>query len=96
MSKNPNDINLNPISLKPNDQIQTILLLLMTGFGVYLCYEIALLFLPALVWALTLAILFTPFQIWLELKLKRHSLASFVAVVAISLIGIAPAIMVGQ
>ena len=35
--------------LRPRDQIQTILLLLMTGFGIYLCYEMALLFLPALV-----------------------------------------------
>ena len=82
--------------LRPRDQIQTILLLLMTGFGIYLCYEMALLFLPALVWALTLAVLFVPFQVWLELKLKHHSLASLVAVVAISLIGIAPVIMMGQ
>lgn len=106
MSKKPNDIDLKPSdlrqrvlkngSLNSTDQIQTILLLLMTGFGVYLCYEMALLFLPAFVWASTLAVLFVPFQAWLELKFKSRSLASLVAVIAISLIGIAPAIMVGQ
>lgn len=81
----------------PNDkQLKTLLLTLLTGLGVYLCLKMALPFLPALVWALTFAVLFAPFQIWLELKLKHTNLATLVAVFTISIMVIAPAIMVGQ
>ncbi|MBN2569399.1 MAG: AI-2E family transporter [Deltaproteobacteria bacterium] len=67
-----------------------------TAFGIYLCYRLAAPFLPAIVWALALAVLFTPFQRWLESKLKYPSLAAVVTVFVIGLIVVVPGTFVGQ
>ena len=37
-----------------------------TVLGTYLCYRMALPFVPALTWALALAVLFCPLHRWLE------------------------------
>jgi predicted PurR-regulated permease PerM len=75
---------------------QTFLLVLATGLAVYICYLMAMPFLPAIVWALALAVLFTPLQVWLETKLKHASLAALTSVVIISSLVIVPALFVGQ
>jgi predicted PurR-regulated permease PerM len=75
---------------------QTFLLLLATGLAVYICYLMAMPFLPALVWALALAVLFMPLQVWIETKLKHASLAALASVVIISSMVIVPALFVGQ
>ncbi len=75
---------------------QTFLLLLATGLAVYVCYLMAMPFLPALVWALALAVLFAPLQVWLETKLKHASLAALISVVIISSLVIVPALLIGQ
>ena len=77
-------------------RIQTFLLLLATGFGMYLCYLLAAPFLPALTAALALAVLFTPFQRWLESKLKHPGLAAAVSVLVIGMSDAVPATFVGQ
>jgi predicted PurR-regulated permease PerM len=77
-------------------RIQTLVFVVATAFGIYLCYRLAEPFLPALVWAFALAVLFIPFQRWLESKLKRSSLAAGVAVLVIGLIVVVPATFVGQ
>ena len=51
--------------------IQTLVLMAATAIGIYLCYRLAAPFLPALAWALALAVLFAPFQRWVESKVKR-------------------------
>ncbi|MFN0315324.1 MAG: AI-2E family transporter [Burkholderiales bacterium] len=76
--------------------IRTAVLVLAASFGIYLCYRLAAPFLPALVWALALAILFAPLQRWLESKIKWHSLAALICVLAIGLIVVLPAAFVGQ
>ena len=76
--------------------VQTLVLMVSTAFGIYLCYRLAAPFLPALAWALTLAVMFTPFHRWLESKLKGPSLAAFVSVLVIGLIVVIPATFVGQ
>ena len=48
--------------------VQTLVLMAATAVGIYLCYRLALPFLPALAWALALAVVFTPFHRWLESK----------------------------
>ena len=78
------------------DHIKTLVLMLATVFGVYLCYRITLPFLPVLVWAVTLAIMVTPLQRWLELKLKKPSLAALISIFLISLTIILPSLFVGQ
>jgi predicted PurR-regulated permease PerM len=76
--------------------VQALVLIVATGIGIYLCYRLALPFLPALVWALALAVLFTPFHRWLESKLKRPSLAAAISVLMVGLIVAVPATFVGQ
>jgi predicted PurR-regulated permease PerM len=78
------------------DHIQTIVLMAATVFGLYICYQMAIPFLSVLVWALTLAVLFSPLQLWLESKLKYASLAAIASILLIGLIVVAPAIFVGQ
>ena len=78
------------------DHLQTWVLLAATTLSVYLCYLLAVPFLPALALALALAVLFMPLQRWLEAKLKRVGLAAAVTVLIIALsVGI-PAGFVGQ
>ncbi len=76
-------------------QVQTLLLLSATALGIYLCYRLALPFVPALAWALALAVLFAPLQRHLEAKL-RPNLAACVSVLLIGLIVVVPATFVGQ
>ena len=47
--------------------LRTLVLLVVSAAGIWLCYLLAEPFLPALAWALALSVLFTPLQRWLEL-----------------------------
>ncbi len=64
--------------------------------GIFLCYLLAEPFLPALTWAISLSVLFTPFQRWLESKLSHPNLSAMIAVVVIAFIVVAPVVFVGQ
>jgi len=67
-----------------------------TAMAVYLCYRLASPFLAPLTWALALAILFAPFQRWVESRLSHSSLAAFLAVLVIALILVVPMTFVVQ
>lgn len=75
---------------------RTLVLIAVTALGIYLCYRLALPFLPALAWALALAVLFTPLQRWLETRIKWTSLAALASVLTIGLVVVVPATFVGQ
>lgn len=77
-------------------QIQDLVLIVATALGIHTCYRLALPFLPALVWALALAVLFTPLQRWLESKLKRPGLTAAISVLVVGLIVALPVSFVGQ
>ena len=76
--------------------VQTLVLMAATAFGIYLCYRLATPFLSALAWALALAVLFAPFQRWLESKLKHPNLSAAVSVLVIGMTVVVPALLVGQ
>jgi predicted PurR-regulated permease PerM len=76
--------------------VQTLVLMVATVLGFFLCYRMAIPFLPGLVWALGLAVLFAPFQRWLEARIKSHALAAMVAVLVIALIVVVPLTFIGQ
>ena len=67
-----------------------------TALGLYLCYLMALPFVPALTWALALAVLFMPVHRWLESTVKHPNLAASVSVLVIGLIVVVPATFMGQ
>ena len=72
------------------------LLITAIAFGIYLCYRMALPFLPALTWAMALAILFAPLNRWLESKLRRANLAAGVTVLLVALLVVVPTTFMGQ
>ena len=72
------------------------MLVLLTATGIFLCYRLALPFLPALAWALALAVLLVSLQRWLEQKLKRNGLAAALCVLAAALILLVPGAFVVQ
>jgi len=63
--------------------VRSLMLMAVTGLGLYLCYRLTLPFLPALAWALALVVVFLPFQRWLESKVKRPTVAAFISVTVI-------------
>src|SRR6478672_5964731 len=50
--------------------VHSLVLMTVTVVGLYLCYRMASPFLPALAWALALALLLVPMQRWLEPRLR--------------------------
>lgn len=78
------------------NHVPAIVLFAATTLGIYLCYRLALPFLPALVWALALAVLFTPSHRRIESKIKQPSVAATITVVMVGLIVAVPGIFVGQ
>ena len=81
--------------MSPNN-IHTLVLILSILVGIYLCYKISLPFLPVLAWALTLAVMFTPLQCWLESKLKNPSFSSLISIILIGSIVIIPTLLIGD
>jgi predicted PurR-regulated permease PerM len=76
--------------------VHALVLMAVTGVGVYFCYRLAVPFFPALAWALALAVLFAPLQRWLESKVKYPNVAAAICVLAIGLIVVVPAIFVAD
>ena len=78
------------------DHVQTLILMLATVLGIYLCYKIALPFLSVLAWALTLAVMFAPMQRLLESKLKHPNFAALISILLIGLLVIVPTVLIGE
>src|SRR5687768_2116154 len=65
-----------------------------TCLAFYVCYLLAMPFLPALAWGLAIAVVAHPLHAWLERKLRRPNVAAGVAVAVVVLILIGPAAFV--
>lgn len=79
-----------------HSQVRTLALMVMTVGGLYLCYRMALPFVPALAWALALALLLVPVQRWLESKLHSPGLAAGILVLLAGLVVVFPAMLIGD
>lgn len=75
---------------------RTLVLVIATGLCIALCFLLISPFLPALAWAVALAVLFAPLQRWLESRLRHPNLATTVSVLMIVLMVIVPATFVVQ
>ena len=75
---------------------QTLTLVLVAGtcLAFYLCYRLAVPFLPALAWVVALAIVAHPLHAWLESKLTRPGLAAGLSVAVVAGLLIGPALFV--
>ena len=87
-----------PPAVQPHSTIPVngFILTVLTLIGLYLCYRLALPFLPALAWALALAVLFSPFQRWLESKVRHRNAASAISIIVIALMVVVPAFFVAN
>jgi predicted PurR-regulated permease PerM len=74
----------------------TLVLLVATALAVYLCYLLARPFLPALAWALALAVVAHPLHNWLERRLRWANVAAGVAVVLVAVTIVAPTVFLTQ
>ena len=77
-------------------RVRGFILLAVTLIGLWLCYRLTVPFLPAITWALALAILFAPAHPWAETKLKSPNLAATISVLLIAFMVVVPAIFVGD
>ena len=76
--------------------VHALVLIVVTGAGIYFCYLMAEPFFPAFAGALALAVLFAPLHRWLESKVKRPNLAATICVLVIALIVVVPATFVAE
>ena len=68
------------------DVLRALALLLATLIGLIVCYLVAAPFLPALIWALTAAVLAMPLHRRLEKKVKHPNLAAGVSLSVLALL----------
>ncbi|HEX8247796.1 MAG TPA: AI-2E family transporter [Pyrinomonadaceae bacterium] len=73
-----------------------LVLIAATAIGFYVCYLIALPFIPAIVWATALAITAFPLHGWILARINRPNIAAGVTVLIIALAIIAPGVFIGQ
>ena len=73
-----------------------LVLLVATALAVYLCYQLTRPFLPALAWALALAVIAHPLHSRLERRLRRANLAAGVAVALVAVAVVAPTVFLTQ
>ncbi|HNV88789.1 MAG TPA: AI-2E family transporter [Methylotenera sp.] len=78
------------------NHVHTLVLMMVTALGIYLCYSLVAPFLPVIVWALTLAVMFAPLQRWLEAKVRYSTVAALISILIIGFIVVVPAVFVGE
>ena len=77
-------------------RIHTLMHMAATGAGLYVCYLLALPFVSAFTWALTLAILFFPLQRRLEESWKHPGVAALISVLLAAIIVGVPTILLAE
>jgi len=91
-----NEASLNGNGVWSRARMRAIALALLAAIGMYLCYRLTQPCIPSLVWAGALALIFAPLQRWMELKVKRPSLAALLSLVIIGLLVVVPATWFAQ
>jgi predicted PurR-regulated permease PerM len=76
--------------------VHSLVLIVATAAGFYLCFRLVVPFVAALAWALALAVLFHPLQRWLETKIKRANLTATITVFIVGLVVVLVAALVGE
>jgi predicted PurR-regulated permease PerM len=76
------------------ERVLVVVLTVLTVGVFYLCYVLALPFVPALAWALAIAVVAHPMHAWIRRRLRRKSLAAALSVLLVTFTLLAPAIFV--
>ena len=78
------------------ERVLVLALFIATALAFYLCYLLAYPFLPALAWALTLAVVAHPLHDWIARRIFRPNLAAVLAVLLVATTVVAPGLFVTQ
>src|SRR5205085_6153003 len=76
-------------------RLSVIALLVATGIAIYLCYLLTVPFLPALAWALALAVIAMPAHRWLESHIKRQTIAAGISLSLVAMFVVVPLVLIG-
>jgi predicted PurR-regulated permease PerM len=76
--------------------VRAFAVLVATLIGLYVCYLLALPFLPALAWALALAVLAAPPHRWIEKRLRRPGLSAAFTIVLLAVLVVIPLAWLAQ
>jgi predicted PurR-regulated permease PerM len=91
--KRSQPVQTSDLQLGTRSRLRAFVLLGLTLAGLLVCFWLLLPFLPALVWALALAILFVPAHRFLETRLGNPNLAAAVSVLMIGLLVVVPVLL---
>lgn len=78
------------------DRIMVAVLAAATVASIYLCYKLLVPFLPAITWAVALAIVANPIHDFLCARMKRKPLAAAVAVLLVAIMIVLPLVLISQ
>ena len=78
------------------EQSLAIALLAVTAIALYLCYRLVQPFLPAIAWALALAVIAFPFHRYLAERIRHPNVAAALSVAAVALLIIGPIALISQ
>jgi predicted PurR-regulated permease PerM len=78
------------------ERVLLVTLFAATALAFYVCYLLVLPFLPALTWALALAIVAHPLHTWFAARIRSENVAAALAVLVVSIIIVAPTIFVSH
>src|SRR5688572_15721756 len=76
------------------ERVLLAVLAVITVIVFYLCYLLVRPFVPALAWALAIAVVAYPLHAWIQRRLKRKSLVAGITVLVVTLTVLAPTILV--
>ncbi|HXG65503.1 MAG TPA: AI-2E family transporter [Blastocatellia bacterium] len=78
------------------DRVLALTLLAATALAFYVCYRLARPFLPAIAWALALAVVAHPLHEWIARRIRHANIAAGLAVLIIAFVIIAPALFLTE
>jgi predicted PurR-regulated permease PerM len=102
MNSIDNDQNRNGSRLMTNggwlsrERGLALVLIVATALAFYVCYRLAHPFLPAITWALALAVVAYPLHNWIAGRIKRSNLAAGLAVTIVAVAIVAPGVFMAQ
>jgi predicted PurR-regulated permease PerM len=78
------------------ERLKIVALLVITVLVAYLCYLLLMPFLPAIVWAIALAVVALPLQVIVERRIRNANLAAATTVLAVTIVLVIPIVIVAQ
>jgi len=92
MPKNSHPQNSEETGWLTRDRLTGLALIAAAAASLYICYRITTPFLPALIWAVALAVMAHPAHDWLSRHISQPSLAAFLAVAIVAIVLLGPLI----